>query len=146
MRFEVPQFIEVEDKIVGPFTWKQFVYIAGAAGIAVVTFLTLPFFLFLLIAGPVAALGGFLAFHEVNNRPFSLFLESFVQYVAGGKLYLWHRGHKQTITGRPAAEPETMTPNTQEGTPATAPGSTKKLSTLSRQLTLNTLESPKPEQ
>jgi len=32
MRFEVPQFIEVEDKIFGPFTWKQFIYLMGGEG------------------------------------------------------------------------------------------------------------------
>ena len=46
MRFEVPQFIEVEDKIFGPFTWKQFIYLAGGAGAAVTLYLMLPFFLF----------------------------------------------------------------------------------------------------
>ncbi len=33
MRFEVPQFIDVEDKIFGPFTFKQFLYLAGGAGL-----------------------------------------------------------------------------------------------------------------
>ncbi|TSC61742.1 MAG: SsrA-binding protein, partial [Parcubacteria group bacterium Athens0416_74] len=32
MQFQVPQFIEVEDKIVGPLTFKQFVFIAGGLG------------------------------------------------------------------------------------------------------------------
>ena len=34
MQFQVPQFIEVEDKIFGPLTFKQFVYVAGGAGLA----------------------------------------------------------------------------------------------------------------
>ena len=41
MRFEVPQFIEIEDKIFGPFTWKQFVYLAGGVGLAAVIFFSL---------------------------------------------------------------------------------------------------------
>ncbi|NCT02072.1 PrgI family protein, partial [Candidatus Parcubacteria bacterium] len=38
MRFEVPQFIEVEDKIFGPLTWRQFLYLSGGLGMAVVIF------------------------------------------------------------------------------------------------------------
>ena len=32
MQFQVPQFLDVEDKIVGPFTIKQFIYLAGGVG------------------------------------------------------------------------------------------------------------------
>ena len=49
MRFEVPQFIEIEDKIFGPFTWKQFVYLGGGIGLAAVIFFTMPFLLRLLL-------------------------------------------------------------------------------------------------
>ena len=91
MRFEVPQFIEVEDKIVGPFTWKQFVYLAGGAGAGIMLFILLPFYLFILTAGPVAALAAGLAFYPVNNRPFSVFLESVVRYAASARLYLWRK-------------------------------------------------------
>lgn len=98
MRFEVPQFIEVEDKIVGPLTWKQFVYLAGGAGVVVVTYILLPFFIFVLIGVPFGALAGFLAFRQVNNRPFSIFLESFVTYFSRSRLYLWRKTEEQTIT------------------------------------------------
>jgi hypothetical protein len=97
MRFEVPQFIEVEDKIVGPLTWKQFIYLAGGAGLLIICYVLLPSFLFAIIGIPLGALAGFLAFHRVNNRPFSVFLESFVSYMRKGKLYLWQKEHQQTV-------------------------------------------------
>lgn len=97
MRFEVPQFIEVEDKIVGPLTWRQFVYIAGGGGLLVVLYFSLPFILFVLIGGPIGALAGFLAFHRVNNRPFSIFLESVFRFVTRGRLYLWRKEQEQSI-------------------------------------------------
>ncbi|HMA77641.1 MAG TPA: PrgI family protein, partial [Candidatus Paceibacterota bacterium] len=71
MRFEVPQFIEVEDKIFGPFTWRQFIYLIGGGGIAAVLFITNGF-LFLFIGLPIGALAILLAFYPVNNRPFSV--------------------------------------------------------------------------
>jgi hypothetical protein len=97
MRFEVPQFIEVEDKIVGPLTWKQFVYLAGGAGLLIIFYFTFPFFIFAIVGLPLGALAGFLAFHKVNNRPFSIFLESFINYTTQNKLYLWEREEEQTV-------------------------------------------------
>jgi hypothetical protein len=97
MRFEVPQFIEIEDKIVGPLTWKQFVYLAGGVGIIVILFLSLPFLFFILFALPLGALSGALAFHRINNRPFSIFLESAVKFFSHTRLYLWRRETEQTI-------------------------------------------------
>lgn len=97
MRFEVPQFIEVEDKIVGPLTWKQFVYLAGGVGAIIISYLVLPFIFFVIIGIPVGALAGFLAFHQINNRPFSIFLESFITYFTHNKLYLWKKDHEQSI-------------------------------------------------
>jgi hypothetical protein len=99
MRFEVPQFIEIEDKVVGPLTWRQFVYLAGGVGILLVLyFAPIPKVFFIFIGLPIAGLSGFLAFHRVNNRPFSIFLESFVNYTTRKKLYLWKRDQAQTVT------------------------------------------------
>lgn len=91
MRFEVPQFIEVEDKIFGPLTWRQFLYVGGGIGMAVALFFTVPFIFFLIIGLPLAILAGALAFYPINNRPFSYFLESFLSYLTSPKLYLWRR-------------------------------------------------------
>ena len=38
----MPQFIEIEDKIIGPFTWKQFLYLAGGVGGSVMAWLFIP--------------------------------------------------------------------------------------------------------
>lgn len=91
MRFEVPQFIEIEDKIFGPFTWRQFLYLGGGIGMAVVMFFTMPFILFVILGIPLAALAGALSFYPVNNRPFSFFLEAIFNYVSGQRLYLWRQ-------------------------------------------------------
>ena len=36
MQFKVPQFLDIEDKIFGPFTFREFIYLAGAAGLCFV--------------------------------------------------------------------------------------------------------------
>ena len=91
MVFKVPQFIEVEDKIFGPLTFKQFLYVAGGAGACFIIWNLLPFFLAFLLIIPVGGLAIALAFYRVNNRPFVIVLEAFLQYHLGNKLYLWHK-------------------------------------------------------
>jgi hypothetical protein len=49
MQFQVPQFIETEDKIIGPLTLKQFFYVAAAALVSFSLFFVLATWLWLLI-------------------------------------------------------------------------------------------------
>ena len=104
MRFEVPQFIEIEDRIFGPFTWRQFLYLGGGVGMGVVLFLTTPLFVFLLVGIPLATIALALAFYPINNRPFSFFLEAIFSYYRNHRLYLWRRSEgmvykEQRMTG-----------------------------------------------
>lgn len=93
MEYQVPQFIEVEDKIVGPLTLKQFIYIAGAGGLCVVFFVYLPILFAFLLAAPIAALAAALAFYKVNGKSFIEILEAGFNYYTGAKFFLWK--HKE---------------------------------------------------
>lgn len=95
MEYQVPQFIEVEDKIFGPLTLKQFIYIAGGAGLTAILFLYLPLFLAIILAVPVVSLAGALAFYKVNNKSFVEILEAGFSYYTKGKLYLWKKDRSQ---------------------------------------------------
>lgn len=95
MRFQVPQFIEFEDKIFGPFTLKQFIYLAGAAGMAAVFFSILPTFIAIILSLPVLVFGAALAFYRVNNRPFIAMVEAFFKYMVSKRLYIWHKEPKK---------------------------------------------------
>jgi len=91
MDYQVPQFIEVEDKIFGPFTLKQFIYIAGGVGLSAILILTLPLLVGVILAIPVAALSAALAFYKMNNKPFIEILEAGFNYYIGKRLYLWRK-------------------------------------------------------
>ena len=91
MRFQVPQFIEVEDKLFGPLTFKQFIYLAGGIGFSVVLFLFLPKFLAIIIALPIILFAAALAFYKVNDKPFANMVEAFVKYALTDKLYIWKK-------------------------------------------------------
>jgi hypothetical protein len=97
MRFQVPQFTEVEDKIIGPLTLKQFIYMAGSVGACIVMFSFLPKFLAFPLMLPVLLFGAALAFYKVNNRPFIRVVESFVKYVLTGKLYIWKHQERKAV-------------------------------------------------
>ena len=89
MEYQVPQFIEVEDKIVGPLTLRQFIYIAGGGGLCVICYLYLPLWLalpFMALAGGWAAA---LAFYKINGKPLIQILEAGFNYLTGSKLFLW---------------------------------------------------------
>lgn len=133
MRFEVPQFIEIEDKIFGPLTWRQFLYLGGGLGMAVVLFITTNLVVFTLLGIPIALLSGALSFYPVNNRPFSFFLEALFNYITKQKLYLWRRNedvvHKNSA---PAAQ------TTGDG-PVGA-GKKKNIASLARRLELQAIQ------
>lgn len=97
MRFQVPQFIEVEDKIFGPLTFKQFIYLGGGVGISAVLFILLPKFLALLISVPIVIFAAALAFYKINEKPFIDTVEAFVKYTLGSKLYIWKREEKKAV-------------------------------------------------
>jgi len=97
MRFQVPQFIDIEDKIFGPFTFKQFVYLAGGAGLCFILYKLLPFFFAVILIIPVAGLALALTFYRLNNKPFILILESYLRYLIQGKLYIWKRAVKKKV-------------------------------------------------
>ncbi|KND46887.1 MAG: hypothetical protein AB199_00445 [Parcubacteria bacterium C7867-004] len=91
MEYQVPQFIEVEDKIFGPFTLKQFIYIAGGVGLCAILVLYLPRLVGILLAIPVAAFTAALAFYKINNKPFVEIMEAGFKYLIADRLYLWKK-------------------------------------------------------
>ncbi len=100
-QYQVPQFIEVEDKIFGPLTLKQFIYLAGGGGVCLALFTVLPLWLALPLMVPPVALALALAFYEVNGRPFIISMEHAFSYFFGSKLYLWK--HRK-LDGAPAPQ------------------------------------------
>lgn len=98
MQFQVPQFIEIEDKVFGPFTFKQFVYLLGAVAALYIPFKFWGVFVALLVGGPVAAFAIALAFAKVNGRSFIFTAESYVKYFFSSKLYLWKHQDKAVQT------------------------------------------------
>ena len=101
MQFKVPQFLDIEDKIFGPFTFREFVYLAGGAGLCFILYKLLGLILGIM---PILIIAGFslaLTFYKPNNKPFINILESGLKYFTQNKLYIWKK-HPNKITNIPA--------------------------------------------
>ncbi|MCC2630352.1 MAG: seg [Candidatus Paceibacter sp.] len=110
MKFQVPQFVEVEDKLFWHLTLKQFIYVAGGCGMSIIFYLLLPLFVAMLFIIPIMALSLSLAFYKYNDRPFIVLVEAATKYIFNSKLYIWHK-----VDVPVAVNPE----KTQEDTGAT---------------------------
>ena len=110
MQFQVPQFIEVEDRIFGPLTFKQFVYVAGGLGASYIFLGILPMYVAAPLIFSTLGLSAALAFLQYNGRPFIYALEHGFFFLISSKLYLWSNkraarqkadGKGQDIPGKP---------------------------------------------
>lgn len=95
MRFQVPQFINIEDKLLGPFSIKQFVYIVGGIGMIYIVWNFLPIYFSIPIIAPVAGFAVALAFYKPNGKPFIFMVQAAIAYVLSNRMYLWKRVPKQ---------------------------------------------------
>jgi len=87
--FQVPQFIDTEDKIVGPLTIKQFGFIAAAFLITIGLFYILEFFFWVILTVFIWALALGLSFAKVSGRTMLEYLISAFTYYWQPHVYLW---------------------------------------------------------
>lgn len=89
--FNVPQFIDIEDKIVGPFTAKQLGWLAVGGIILLILWGTMDTST-LIVAGTIdVAVFGALAFYRPYNQPLINFILSSVYFGFRPRVYVWKR-------------------------------------------------------
>lgn len=96
MRYVVPQFIEIEDKIIGPLTVRQFLLLLGTVGIMFIEYKLSDFGLFLAIGLPTFILGGVFAFFRVNGQPFHYFVLNMLQTFRRPGLRVWDKEYSDS--------------------------------------------------
>src|SRR3989344_6760285 len=89
MHFQVPQFIETEDKIIGPLTLKQFLYVAACGFGSFLLYFVLEVWLWLIVALVIMSIGISFAFLKVNGRNMAFFARSAMSYVWNPKTYVF---------------------------------------------------------
>jgi len=89
----VPQFIDNEDKILGPITVRQFLICLSATFLIFIEYkiLTTAFFIFgTIVTGGLAAVFAFL---KINGQPFHIFFLNFLQTSFRPSLRTWQKDH-----------------------------------------------------
>ena len=129
-QFTVPQFIEHEPKIVGPLTFKQFIFVGIAGAVCFALYFMVPFLLFVLLS-IVIMIGGFaLAFVKSGGRTLPVVLKNFFNFSLAPKMYLWK--HKEGLP--PKIMKITPAPEGKEKTSVPTVAGKSRLNELSTQI------------
>ncbi|HAT73735.1 MAG: hypothetical protein US30_C0005G0030 [Candidatus Moranbacteria bacterium GW2011_GWF2_36_839] len=106
MLFNVPQFIDIEDKIVGPLTAKQLGWLGIAGVLLLIFWSTLVFSTFLPVAVIIVGIFGALAFYRPYNQPLLNFLMSGVNFFMKPKVYVWKRYYDNMKVAKKIQKPK----------------------------------------
>jgi predicted membrane protein len=110
MMTNVPQFIDVEDKVAGPLTWKQLGWMIGMSAVLFLLYTLAEGMFFYLLAIPTALLFLALAFYRPNGMTFAQFLFYSVAFLFQPKVIVWERPTHRTVPK--VMEPENTTETT----------------------------------
>ena len=91
MQFQTPQFLDIENKIVGPLTIKQFLFLAGAGGLAFILFFFLKLWLWFIFTVFLGTLGISFAFIKYNSQPLYRIAWLAFNFFWKPRVYLWQR-------------------------------------------------------
>ncbi len=112
MMFSVPQFIDVEDKIAGPLTWKQLLWMIGMGAVLLTAFNTFDTSLAIIVAIPTVLIFVAFAFYRPNGFPLTTFVFYAVLFIFRRKIAVWERPVKQSNV---AKAPEKITETADVG-------------------------------
>jgi hypothetical protein len=99
MQFQVPQFIDVEDRIFGPLTLKQFLFLAGAGALSFILFFALQTAVWIGASILLMSIAGSLAFIKYNGQTMLTTIGFLFRYLWFPKFYLWR--YTPPTTGLP---------------------------------------------
>jgi hypothetical protein len=99
--YKVPQDVEADDKLLGPFSFRQFVYLFVAVGLCVLEWLFISLggfmILFALLPLPIIILFGALALPLKKDQPMETYLAAIVSFYLKPKVRLWKADGKEHI-------------------------------------------------
>ncbi len=97
MQFVVPQFIDVENKVLGPLSVRQFIIFMVTAGIIVILNQLMDFFYWVFAAIIVLCIAFMFAFVKINGRGFHYFLLSLFQTYRRPQLKIWQKDDQRYL-------------------------------------------------
>jgi len=106
MHFQVPQFVDVEDKIVGPFSLKQFLYIGAAVGISMLLFFIVKLWLWFILSIFIISGGVTLAMVKINGQPVIKIIMSAAGFYWRPQTYVWQQKKEKSAQGAAGGKAE----------------------------------------
>lgn len=94
-QFVVPQFIDVESKIIGPITTRQFLILLGATLLIALFYRIFDFLTFLIVGILTLAIAIVFSFVKINGRPFHYFVLNLIQTTKRPGVRVWN--HKAIL-------------------------------------------------
>lgn len=91
MRFQVPQFIEKETRIIGPLTLRQFGWFLGAAIIFVMVQFVVKGSSLLIVAIILAGIAGALSFLKIDEVPLPTYIGHAFTFFMSDKKFLFKK-------------------------------------------------------
>lgn len=113
MLFNVPQYIDVEDKVAGPLTVKQLFWMIGMVAVLMILWSIFDRAAFFAAAIPVVCAFVALAFYRPYNQPLIVFIGNAILFIVRPKVYVWDRPSaisKQRQAPAPLAQAPVATP------------------------------------
>lgn len=90
-QFVVPQFIDVEDKIIGPITTRQFIILIFCGLFLFIEYKLSDMVMFIVVGLPTFAIFGIIAFLRINGMPFHYFFLNIVDTLKRPNKRVWSR-------------------------------------------------------
>ena len=90
-QYQVPQFITIEDKVIGPFTLKQFGFLGAGAVLLFILHSLLATLLYYFSALCIGGLALSLAFLKINEQPLPVVIRHGILFLIRPKLYVWKK-------------------------------------------------------
>src|SRR3990167_10812319 len=87
----VPQFIDNEDKIMGPITVRQFAIVFVDGLLIFAAYKIFPLTFFIPIGLGLALLGGIIGFLKINGQAFHFFILNLVSAMMHSSLMVWRK-------------------------------------------------------
>jgi hypothetical protein len=89
MQYKVPQNIDLEDKVIGPLTLKQFIYLLVAGMLDYLIYSTFTHWIGWVLIVVISGIALAFAFLKVQEQDFGYFLSAFVSFILSPKLFVW---------------------------------------------------------
>lgn len=91
MKYTVPQNLDVPEKVIGPLTFEQLIYIIGGGSFIVFIYFYTPIIVNHILALFVAISTLALAFYKPQQQHFVVFMRAAFFYFKNQKIFVWKK-------------------------------------------------------